>query len=248
MSNTTLPILEPSGLDFSGSADWVNRTERFYLPVGPLEDGGEPLVYPADHPRAGEPLSSDPNARGVIVVNGKDRALQGVKGDGTEGFMINCVDLRTAYDLYAMLCAKFSDIPFTTSPERIKEFLLTLRQEHNLDDVFQKDECEVLPEHEQLEQLGDIDTGDRPFGYFRCRKATKHKAIFVPMPFALRSGPVPQEYPNGAVVVTNGSYVWGIASDVFLSSFWRQEGEVEERITTILENTPGLPVVTSIHD
>ena len=55
----------------------------------------------------------------------------------------------------------------------------------------------------------------------RVTKNTIHQAVFVPSGFIFTDGPVRQTYPEGAVVLTDGKYAWGIDSGVFIRNFKR---------------------------
>ncbi len=98
-----LPVLSKDKLNFSQSANYVNRTKRFVVRIPELEHGGEPMVHPEGSSKAGQPIKTLEDGRtpdrGIVFYNGKDNVWQAVRGNGTETILITGVEDEQAKKL-----------------------------------------------------------------------------------------------------------------------------------------------------
>lgn len=218
---TGLPVVLKDDLDFSKSANYVNRTQRYVLRIPELQDGGELMIYPEGTPKAGKAIKKCDEGtpdRGVIFYNGKDRVWQGARGNGKEAILITGVGNEQANLLDEKEREILKDLPAHTL-ETVKALLTYANNGLALIDAQPKKAAAVEKE------MGAIK--DSCLGHMIVTKGVQHKAVYVKSGFVFQSGPVEQTYPEGAVLVTDGKYVWGVAKDVFATWFKRSEGEQE---------------------
>lgn len=221
-------LIDPKCLDFSKSASYVNRTERFVLPIPALENGGEPLVYPEGTENAGQAIKALEDGtpeRGVVFRNGEDSVWQVVRGNGKEALLITGVNAENA----ALLTAKLDEIKAGKTElniEDIREFLAYGRDELGLIDRQNK-KLEAVPQ-----EMKPIE-GSCP-NHFIVTKATHHKAVLIEEPIIV-DGPVKQTYAEGAVLLSDGKFVWGIGKNVFLHNFKRVDGDREINLVSLDE-------------
>jgi hypothetical protein len=228
-----LPVLAKASLDFSASADYLNRTKRYVVRVGELPEGGEPLVYPEGTDNAGEAIKAHEDGtpeRGVVFWNGKDRVWQTVRGNGKETILITDVNAGQAALLEAKEMELLGDNP-SHSLESARELLQYGADVLGLVDRQNKKAAAVENEMEPI-------SGGSP-NHQRVTKNVLHKAVFVSSGFIFKDGPVEQTYPEGAVILTDGKHCWGIAKDVFIRNFKRSEDGQEIGLISLKEEFQG---------
>ncbi len=209
--------IDPSTLDFSKSADILNRSKRFVLPVPALPDGGEELRYPSGHPKQGTPIYTNKDGsvqKGIVFANATDSAWQGVQGNGKEAIIINDLTPQQARCLLAKVREIAPDIS-TITPHQIQE-VLSFARAQGLVDMFDKDLESIAKQMRFVDDSTPSPSLAAPstfLGYMEVSKDTVHKAARLSKAFAIQ-GPVLQQYPNGGVVVTDGRYTWGLDSGV----------------------------------
>ena len=225
-----LPKLSKEQLDFSRSANYVNRTKRYVVAVPALPEGGEPLVYPVGTDEAGKAikeLSDGTPEKGIVFFNGKDRAWQAVRGNGHEAILITDVDAAQAIALDAKKTELLGGAHELSLTE-IKDLLRYASQDLGLIDAQNKKASAVATEMIVID--GSVS------GHMQVIKDTLHKAIFVPEGFIFTEGPVKQTYPEGAALVTSGRHVWGIDKEVFIRNFKRvNEGQEIDLVSLVAE-------------
>jgi hypothetical protein len=209
--------LNPSTIDFTNAAVLLNRSKRFVLPIPTLPDGGEELRYP-DGPKKGEAIYSNKDGsiqKGIVFANHTDSGWQGVQGNGQEAIIINDLSDEQANKLLTKIDSIVLDITRIT-PSQIQKVLSYAREELKLVDMFDKDlesirqQMRFVDPEKGLPNLTDARTF---LGYMEVSKDTEHKAVRIERGFSLE-GPVLQQYPKGAVVVTSGKYTWGVDKGV----------------------------------
>lgn len=133
-------------LDFSKAIPCISAAQKFVLPVPAFEGGGEPLVFPAGHPKAGEPIVDwrgvAVGERGLVFHNDKDRVVQAARGDGEAIVIINQVDRSQAMALREKIAAIGAN-PAAFSLEQTHAALNAARQmglgdQYNSDQGFMK--------------------------------------------------------------------------------------------------------------
>ena len=231
-------LIDPSTIDFSQGAILLNRSKRFVLPVPELAEGGEPLVIPVGDPAAGKVIygTDDAPQRGIIFFNGKDSAWQGVQGNGKEAIIINDLSATQAEQLIEKIKSISKD-PSSLTVQEIQQTLDFARNDLGLVDFFDKDMESVGTQMEFVS--ADLNCDGR-LGYMQVTKQVEHRAVFVPGAVALH-GPVEQRYSEGAVIVSDGKYNWGLAPDVAARNWVIKGSQGEEQPLTDL--TKQLPEV-----
>ena len=210
--------LDPSRIDFSKAAVLLNRSKRFVLPVPLLPDGGEELRYPQGHEKAGKAIyenSEGSPQRGIVFANQTDATWQGVQGNGKEAIVINDLTAEQASLLRLKIMEVAPDIRQITA-DQVQSILAFAREELGVVDMFDKD----------LESIGKqmrfVDASAKPpvqgdpatfLGFMEVSKDTEHRAVRMERGFCLQ-GPVLQQYPKGAIIVTDGNCIWGLDKEV----------------------------------
>ena len=221
-----LPLLDPGTIDFAKGLAVVNRTTRYILPIPRLPGGGEPLLYPPGSEMAGQAvkkLADGTPERGVVFFNGEDRGWQAVRGNGEEAVIINDTSKDQAR-LIAAGIAKLAGSADRLSLQGIKELLVYLRNEVGAIDLYPKKLAQAAKE------TAPMDRGD-PL-YVRCIKSEIHRAVLVTHGFVF-DGPVRQVYPQGAVLLTDGRYTWGVGAEVFRRNFKAVDAGVERDLNAL---------------
>jgi hypothetical protein len=203
---------------------FVNRTRRFVFPVPILEGGGELLVDP-NSPKHFLKTNKNGNAdRGVVFWNAKDSAWQSARGNGSEAIIINEPTAEQAN----LLLIKVNALKLlkTITVKDIKAILTYATDDLKLSDHYHKSLKTAMSENRVLDPILN------PL-FVECVKPTKHKALFIREPFRFQ-GPVTQLYPHGGILLNDGRFTWGIASDVFQRSFRFVEKDGTERVLQLL--------------
>jgi|GEM_PF-2159360 len=227
---TSLPLLDPKSLNFDEGIKVVNRTNRFIIPIPALKDGGEPLIYPSVSPKAGEAIKAlDDNTpeRGVVFFNGKDQSWQAVRGNGKEAILANDV----TRDQAEALMSKLNELGGTNgiSLEGVKSLLDFARNNLSIVDFYNKKLDGVTSDMSVIDPSQPL--------HMAVTKPTIHSAVYVRDGFTF-DGPVKQIYPNGAVILNDGKYTWGIDSGVFQRNFKAVSESGERTLKSLDEEFP----------
>lgn len=225
-----LPPLTPESLNFEQGLKVVNRTTRFVVPVPSLVDGGEPLIYPWATSRQGEAIKLREDGtveRGIVFFNGKDRAWQAVRGNGQEAILINDVSREQAEFLTAELNKLGGAHRITI--DGVRTLMEKARGILGITDFYDKKMAGVN---------ADMAVIDPSMPYYRVvTKPAVHSAIYVRTGFTF-AGPVPQVYPEGAVIVNDGKHSWGVDAGVFQRNFKAIEGGIERALEDLEKEFP----------
>jgi hypothetical protein len=209
--STNLPALHADSIDFSNALRVVNRTRRFVLEVPTLENGGELLVYPEGCAQSGEAIKKTPEGatdRGVIFFNTKDSVWQAARGNGKETILINDISAEQAGLLHSKLLELGSAGPLDA--DGIRQLLRYARDTLGCVDFYDKKLSGVEAEMKVIDE-------DNPY-YREVTKETVHLAVLVRHGFTFE-GPVPQVFPEGAIILNSGKHSWGIDKGVFQRNF-----------------------------
>jgi hypothetical protein len=230
--------IDPTKIDFSRSVVLLNRSKRFVLPVPVLPGGGEELIYPSG-PKMGSAIYTNKDGtiqRGIVFGNPTDSTWQGVQGNGKEAIIINDLSDEQASKLQAHINEICTDVRELTSSQ-IKGIVSFARDELGLVDMFDKDLESITTEMRFVDRSQEVPslTDTRTFvGYMEVSKDTEHKAVRIERAFSLE-GPVLQQYPHGAVVVTNGRRVWGVDKGVVQRNWVIKDAAGNEQPIAALE-------------
>ncbi len=209
--------LDPSKVDFTNAAVLLNRSKRFVLPIPELSEGGEELIYP-DGSKKGEAIYSNKDGsiqKGIIFVNHTDSGWQGVQGNGKEAIIINDLTYEQAKKLLIKINEVSPDVT-KINPSQIQDVLSYARKELKLVDMFDKDLESIRQQMrfvDPAKDIPDLELAKTFLGYMEVSKDTEHKAVRIERGFSL-DGPVLQQYPKGAILVTSGDYSWGVDKGV----------------------------------
>jgi hypothetical protein len=199
-------------LDFSedGSVKVVSAALKFVIFVPPLEDGGEPLVYPAGHRKAGAPIvdwEGNPiGKRGIVFFNSKDNSAQAVPGDGTGVVIINQVTEEQA----AAISGRQGGI---------KDILAYALGTFGLNDVYNSDIGYVRSKLRPVGHEGGSGRYARD-GYDICRAVRLAGSGEFQGPAAS-----PQKFGDGAVIVQQGSDIRLVQPGIFCATYTHPDGD-----------------------
>lgn len=140
------PLITAADFDLSKGQPCISAAQKFVIPVPAFKDGGEPLVFPAGHEKAGEPITDwqgkPIGERGLVFYNDTDKVVQAARGDGQAIVIINQVTAAQAKELVEEIKSMGSD-PSEFSLAQVKEELgfaraLGLGDQYNSDQAFMK--------------------------------------------------------------------------------------------------------------
>ena len=81
----------------------ISNAQKFIIPVPAFKDGGEPLIYPKNQPKAGQTITDYQGKpigkNGIVFFNFKDQSVQAAAGDGKGVIIINEVTQEQAEKL-----------------------------------------------------------------------------------------------------------------------------------------------------
>ena len=86
-----MPTITPEQIDFSTAAPVISEAQKLIIRVPAC--AGEKLIYPADHAKAGQPITDwegkSVGEHGIVFFNYTDKSYQAVKTDGNGVIIIN---------------------------------------------------------------------------------------------------------------------------------------------------------------
>ncbi|MEL6815738.1 MAG: hypothetical protein AAFP03_13135 [Cyanobacteria bacterium J06598_3] len=226
-------VLSIADFDFTAnSTAVVSEACKFVIPVPDLGEAAEPLVYPSDHPKAGEPIvdykGEKVGKRGLVFFNEKDQAYQAVPADGSGVIIINEVLPEQAHKIDEKVRSLTQD-PVTLTSAQIRTVLDYCHTELGLKDTYNSDKTYV---REHLTDVSDNPTGnptDNPpkdYGLKKRDKTDVCQAVYVPGEFRLE-GPATsvQIFSQGGVVIESHGNTRGIQPDIFLRTYQLENGQ-----------------------
>lgn len=195
----TLKRLDPSQVSFANAADVISSAQKFILPLPKLDGGGEPLVYPKGHEKAGQAVTDwqgkPIGERGVVFHNDKDDAVQAAKADGNSVVIINQVSEEQAAALMKHLNGRD---PNKLSLSEVKETLSFARDELGLGDMYNSDRDFIKSKMNALE---DHASGLEAFGLHRRDDRDVCNAVFVEGKGEFTGSATTHKFEDGAVVL-----------------------------------------------
>lgn len=209
-------MLHPEDLDLSQAVKVISSAQKFILPIPELADA-EPLVYPGSNNPITDWEKKPIGNSGVVFFNYKDKAVQGVQGDGTGVIIINEVNEAQA----AVLRLKVEDLAGT--PEglnhlQIKE-VIDMALSLGLSDMYNSDRGYV---QSKMTSVGA--GGADGFGLHKrddrdiCRAVRiEGKGEFF--------GPIStQKFEGDAIIITDNKESRLIQSDIFERTYRNIDG------------------------
>jgi hypothetical protein len=213
-------------LDPANSTAVISSAQKFILPVPRLEAGGEPLVYPPGHEKAGQPIldyeGKPVGERGLVFFNGKDQSWQAVAGDGEGVIIFN----EVTRDQAAMLDRKVRELnqePHKLTLVQLKQVLDYARNDLNLNDMYNSTRSFIKS---KMTPVTANSANDEVYGLKKRDERDLCQAIYIPGAFTFE-GPAatPQVFENGGVIVKQGADVRGVQPDIFIRTYQLQNGQ-----------------------
>ncbi|MBW4471047.1 MAG: hypothetical protein KME45_11685 [Stenomitos rutilans HA7619-LM2] len=215
-----------------------------------LSNGGEPLVYPQDAEKAGQPIldytdkpiggnaGATEVARGLVFFNGKDKSWQAVLGDGNGVIIINEVTQDRAKKLDQKIRGLQPNLNNLTLND-LKQVIrfaqqLGLVDMYNSTRVFiQENMTPVIAGDDSTLNSKEVDAS----GFKKRDDRDINQAIYIPGTFVFE-GPAasPQEFKNGGVIVVQSGKMRGVQPDIFVRTYKLSNGRAIESVTADLKS------------
>ena len=220
--------VSPADLPFdSGSSTVViSSAQKFILPVPKLNEGGEPLVYPAGHEKAGQPIldyqGKPIGEKGLVFLNAKDQSWQAVAGDGEGVIIINEVTQEQAAKLDQKV-KELNQDPNQLTLSQLKQVLDYARNELKLSDMYNSDRAFVKSKMTPVAAGGSEVEG---YGLKKRDDRDLCQAVYIPGRFTFEGPAVtPQVFEDGGVIVKQGTDFRGVQPEVFTRTYTLQNGQ-----------------------
>ena len=233
-STVAVVTVDPEDLQFGDGASTpvISKAQKFVIPVPAFEDGGEPLVYPADSSQAGNPIldyeGKPIGERGLVFFNQADQTVQAVAGDGEGVIIINEVTTDQADALHRHILTLNPD-PAQLTLEQLRQALTFAQEDLDLGDMYNSNRSFIE------ENMSSIDTwamanndpqSDPLYGFKKRDDRDIGQAVYIPGRFEF-AGPAatPQLFENGGVIVQQQEEFRGVQPDVFLRTYSFSDGQ-----------------------
>lgn len=223
-----LPVLSAGDFSLSeeNSTAVISTAYKFVIPVPPLGQQADQLVYPSDHPQAGNPIADDQGNpigdRGLVFLNEQDQAWQAVPGDGTGVIIINEVTPAQAAQLDEKVRSLTNSLSLLTL-NQIKEILAYSRTALNLGDVYNSTRDYVTQKlvtpSDQLAATAKT-SSDPSYGLKQRISSDTYRAVYVPAAFAFEGVTTSaQIFAQGGVILEQQGQQRSIQPDVFMRTY-----------------------------
>lgn len=219
-------VLKPDMFNFTLGTPVISDAQKFVVPVPTFADGGESLVYPEGHERAGQPITDWQNQpigdTGIVFWNGKDNTWQAARNDGQSVVIINQATPDQARQLYEAFNHLGNLAQITVGG--FKTFLDFARS-LGLVDIYNSDVPFIAKNMTPVTGESLIQGAGTVFGFLKRDARDIAHAIFVGQPFIFE-GPAatPQQFPQGGVLLQHGKDVRGIQPGIFQETYRLAEG------------------------
>ena len=223
-----LPVLsaEDFSLDEENSTAVVSTAYKFVIPVPPLGQQADSLVYPSGHPQAGAPIVDDQGnpvgQRGLVFFNDQDQAWQAVPGDGTGVIIINEVTPAQAAQLHEKV-RSLTASPAQLTLNQIKEILTYSRAALNLGDIYNSTRdyvAQKLAAPSDQPAASTEPQADISYGLKQRISSDTYQAVYVSAAFAFTGVTTSaQIFPQGGVIVEQQGNRRSIQPAVFVRTY-----------------------------
>lgn len=220
-------------LDFSEgkTTKVISGAQKFIIPVTNLVDGGEPLLYPKGHEKAGQQIvdweGKPIGEKGIVFFNEKDNAVQAASGvNGV--IIINQVTDAQAEKIHNLLVAGDA-YPFREGGVRASDLSAVLAQIRKpvkedglgLVDMYNSDTDFIG------KKMTPVNDTDRPMMYSLFKRDDRD--VWDAVRLTGRGefqGPAatPQKFEDGAIIVKNGKDVQLIQPAEFEQTYKHASG------------------------
>jgi len=220
-------VISPQQLDLSpaGTLPVISDAQKFIIPVPAFAGGGEPLVYPPEHPDAGQPIvdwQGQPiGSTGIIFYNAKDRAFQAAAGDGSAVVIINQVTAAQSRQLLDKI-RQYAQDPNALTLAQLKDILRYAREALGLVDMYNSDRDFVA---QKMTPVASAATDIPAFGLHKRDDRDICRACYIPGSGAFQgSAMTPSLFDEGAVILKQGDDVRLIQPAVFVETYRHPDG------------------------
>lgn len=237
--NNQLPILLSADFPFGEkSTAVISDAYKFVIPVPDLGEAAEPLIYPAGHERAGQPILDYKNQPvgdwGIVFFNEKDQSYQAVPADGEGVIIVNEVSPEQAEKIDRKVRSLTGELTQLSSAH-IKEILKYAQRDLELGDTYNSDKTyvktkltTVLEENTQPQKLSQPSqqTEETCYGFRKRDSQDIYQAVFVPGQFRIEGPAVTfQIFTKGGVIIKQGKTTRGIQPEVFVRTYRLASGQ-----------------------
>ena len=234
----------PADLRFdpANSTAVISSAQKFIIPVPSFGSNGEPLIYPKDHEKAGNPIldyeGKSVGERGLVFFNAKDKSWQAVAGNGDGVIVINEVTREQADRLYQKI-QSFQPDPNKLALNQLKQALAFAREELKLGDMYNSTRSFVKTKMTPA-VAGEVPraggTEIEAYGLKKRDDRDVCHAVYVPGRFVFE-GPAasPQIFETGGVIVEQGGKFRGVQPEIFLRTYRLKDGRQIASLTTDLK-------------
>jgi hypothetical protein len=241
---TTMRRVSPDHLRFdqANSTGVISSAQKFIMPVARLNSGGEPLVYPKGHEKAGQPIldyeGKPIGEKGLVFLNAKDQSWQAVAGDGEGVIIINEVTREQAAKLDQKVKELNQDPNQLTLPQ-LKQVLDYARNDLKLNDMYNSTRSFVKSKMTPVaaDAAGGVGANVEAYGLKKRDDRDLCQAVYIPGKFTFE-GPAasPQVFENGGVIVKQGAEFRGVQPDIFMRTYRLQDGRQINSLTSDLKS------------
>lgn len=209
----------------------ISNAQKFIIPVPDLKQDGEPLVYPKDHPKAGQPIvdyKGEPiGDRGILFFNDKDDTWQAAAGNGQDVIIINEVTQEQAERLYQEIEKRQPNLEKLTLNE-LKQIMTFVRKELKLEDMYNSTRSFVREKMTPVSTNPASETGknkDDVYGFKKRDDRDVNQAVYIPGEFTFEGPTVsPQKFKNGGVIIEQDGKMRGIQPEIFMRTYKLLDG------------------------
>ncbi|NEP15996.1 MAG: hypothetical protein F6J97_03725 [Leptolyngbya sp. SIO4C1] len=236
--NRDMLKITPADLSFepSNSTAVISEAHKFIIPVPKLGEQAEPLVYPAEHPQAGQPIvdykGRPVGERGLVFFNQQDQAWQAVPGDGSGVIIVNEVAPPQAVQLDEAIRQRSQDIGYLTAAD-LKEILHYASTVLGLHDVYNSTRTYV--QEKLVPAASEAPTSvEKAYGFMKRKREDLYQAIYIPEQFIFE-GPAEtaQVFAHGGVIIEQQGKLRGIQPEVFVRTYRLASGQSIQTVAAL---------------
>lgn len=220
--------ISPADLRFdpATSTAVISSAQKFIVPVPRLDSGGEPLIYPKGHEKAGKPIldyeGKPIGEKGLVFLNAKDQSWQAVAGDGEGVVIINEVTQEQAAKL-DMKVKELQKDPNQLTLSQLKQVLDFARNDLKLNDMYNSTRSFIKSKMTPVatdQTAGGEGPNVEAYGLKKRDDRDVCHAIYIPGKFSFE-GPAatPQVFDNGGVIVEQGGKFRGVQPEIFFRTY-----------------------------
>lgn len=223
----------------------ISNAQKFIIPVPAFKDNGEPLVYPKNHEKPGQPIldyeGKPIGSRGIVFFNFKDHSLQAAPGNGKAVIIVNEVTREQALKLEQEI-EKIKSEPESLSLTELKQIIGYAHDQLNLTDMYNSTHSFVKKNMTSV--VSDETSKKRKvnavYGFKKRDNRDINQAIYIPGEFVFE-GPAatPQKFKDGGVIIEHRGEMRGIQPDIFMRTYQLADGTRIESVVRDVKSQLG---------